>query len=75
MTAQSAGTSAGEGFVAFDFGASVSRIAFGRGDGSRLVTDLAGDARIPSVLAVSPEGGILAGAPARDRQLCLDGFA
>jgi len=62
-----AGTNGG-GFVAVDFGTSVSRIAYTRGDGSALVTDMAGDACIPSVLAVSPEGGVLAGGLARDRQ-------
>ncbi len=55
--------------MAFDFGTSASRIAYARGSGSALVTDLAGDARIPSVLAVSAGGGVLAGAQARDRQM------
>jgi molecular chaperone DnaK (HSP70) len=54
--------------MAFDCGTSVSRIAFARAGGSAFVTDLAGDARIPSALAISPQGGILAGVPARDRQ-------
>lgn len=68
MVRQTSAPSAGQGYVAFDCGTSVSRIAFARGDGSAFVTDLAGDARIPSALAISPQGGILAGMPARDRQ-------
>jgi len=68
LAKQPTGQAAYQSFVAFDFGTSVSRIAYGRGEGSAFVTDLAGDARIPSVIAVSPEGGVLAGAAARDRQ-------
>jgi molecular chaperone DnaK (HSP70) len=60
--------------VAFDFGTSVSRIAFARGEGTAFVTDLAGDARIPSVLAVSPQGGLLAGLAARERQALFPRF-
>ncbi len=68
MVRQSSVPSAGQGYLAFDCGTSVSRIAFARGEGSAFVTDLAGDPRIPSALAISPQGGVLAGVPARDRQ-------
>ncbi len=57
-----------EGFVAFDYGTSVSRIAYVKGKGAGLVTDLAGDAGFPSVLAMSEKGGFLAGGAAKDRQ-------
>lgn len=68
MTTQSSGPAAADGFIALDFGASGSRIAYGRGDTTQHVTDLSGDAHIPSVLALSADGGVLAGTPARDRQ-------
>jgi molecular chaperone DnaK (HSP70) len=62
-----------EGFVAFDFGTSFSRIAYGKGSGSGLVTDLAGDAGIPSLIAMSDKGGFLAGGAAKDRQSLYPG--
>ncbi len=68
MVTQKTAQPAEQGFLAFDYGTSGSRIAFMRGDSVALVTDLAGDEHIPSVLAISPQGGILAGLPARDRQ-------
>ncbi len=68
MTTQSSGPAAADGFIALDFGAGGSRIAHGRGDATQHVTDLSGDAHIPSVLAMSADGGYLAGTPARDRQ-------
>ncbi len=74
MARQTTVQSSGQGFVAFDFGTSVSRIAFARGEGAAFVTDLAGDARIPSVLAVSPQGGLLAGVAARERQALFPRF-
>ncbi len=68
MAAQPTRQSTEPDFVAFDLGTGTSRIAYARGEGHAFVTDLAGDARIPSVIALSGGGGILAGAAARDRQ-------
>lgn len=68
MASQPTGKAGHPAFVAVDYGTRLSRIAHIRGEGAAFITDLAGDSRIPSVVAISPEGGLLAGAAARDRQ-------
>lgn len=68
MVSQPTGKAGHPAFVAVDFGARTSRIAHIRGEGAAFIADLAGDSRIPSVVAISNEGGLLAGAAARDRQ-------
>ncbi|MCK4413647.1 MAG: Hsp70 family protein [Candidatus Eisenbacteria sp.] len=60
--------SSDETFVAVDFGTSASRIAYSRGEGHALVAELNGETEIPSVLTLSPEGGMLAGVDARNHQ-------
>lgn len=55
-------------FIAIDFGTSVSRMAYARGDVVVFLPDLPGEISIPSVLALSPQGGVVAGAAARERE-------
>ncbi|MBM3316259.1 MAG: Hsp70 family protein [Candidatus Eisenbacteria bacterium] len=57
-----------ESFVAIDLGTRVGRIAAARGDGIRRAADAAGETDIPAVVALSPQGGMLAGTDARQGQ-------
>lgn len=56
-------------FIGIDFGTSTTRVAVPRGDGAALLPDLAGETAIPSLLALSPQGGVLTGSAAGERQL------
>lgn len=68
MSTQASPAASADGFIALDLGASASRIAYARGDAVHHVKTLTGDVHIPTVLALSEDGGLLAGTPARDRQ-------
>ena len=69
MPTQVSPATSADGFIALDLGASASRIAYARGDAVHHVKTLTGDVHIPTVLALSEDGGLLAGTPARDRQV------
>ena len=58
-------------FIGIDFGTSTTRVAVPRGDGAALLPDLAGETAIPSLLALSPQGGVLTGSAAGERQYYL----
>ncbi len=58
-----------DSFVVFDVGTSVSRIAYGRGQSGALVSDVTGETRIPSVMALSEDGGILVGRAAEPHRV------
>ncbi|MBD3237370.1 MAG: Hsp70 family protein [Candidatus Eisenbacteria bacterium] len=66
MTPQ--GTS-GSPFVGIDFGSCATRVSIAHGEGAALLTDSTGESAIAAPLALSPQGGVLAGAAARERQL------
>ncbi len=55
-------------FLAIDLGTWASRIAAVRGEGSVCLLDQAGETEIPTVLALSAQGGMLAGTEARHQQ-------
>lgn len=57
-----------ESFVAVDFGTRASRVAAARGETIVRAADLFGETEFPSVLALSPQGGLWAGADARQTQ-------
>lgn len=57
-----------ESFVAVDFGTRASRVAAARGETIVRAADMLGETEFPSVLALSPQGGLWAGADARQTQ-------
>jgi molecular chaperone HscA len=69
LSSQTSGPTSADGFIALDFGTSASRMAYARGEAVHHVKALTGDVHIPTVLAMSSHGGLLAGTPARDRQV------